>query len=92
MECAPGGDWFIPGGDHANLCLAWCRPDVRLAHIPCHVFYECLTCLALGSGESWCTKTVISAQSHHVYTSRPIRTRVASTFIRVCVVEIDIAL
>ena len=23
MAFTPGGDGFIPGGDHANLCLAW---------------------------------------------------------------------
>ena len=31
----PGGHWFNPGGDHANLCLVWCTHDVRLAHMPC---------------------------------------------------------
>ena len=23
MAFAPGGDGFIPGGNHANLCLEW---------------------------------------------------------------------
>ena len=32
MTFVPGGDGFIPGGDHANLSLAWCTHDVRLAH------------------------------------------------------------
>ena len=33
VEYAPGGDRLIPCGDHANLCLAWCKVDVHLAHI-----------------------------------------------------------
>ena len=56
------------------------------------VFHERLTCLAMGSGESWCTETVIAAQSYPVNTHGSIHTRVACTFIRICVIEIDIAL
>ena len=35
MECVPGGDWFILGSDHANLCLAWRKPDYAWHNIPC---------------------------------------------------------
>ena len=35
MECVPGRLWYIPGGNHANLCRAWCRLDVQLVDIPC---------------------------------------------------------
>ena len=33
---APGGDGFIPGGDHANLmCLAWNRSVSAWRNSPC---------------------------------------------------------
>ena len=35
MAFAPGGDEFIPGGDHVNLCLAWNKSASAWRNSPC---------------------------------------------------------